>query len=208
MAAEIINGALADGSVAFSLGEIGDVALLRALRNFGRVTQTELRVRSSLGAAPNTYSSAYGRGAFPFHTDFAFRARPPRMVALMNPTQLQFERPTLVSDILDLPVETLSALQKSSWKLRTAGRSYFVWGFLPIGQNNAYRWDLQSLEPANEHARQCVKIVPEQLSGIQSTHEWLPNSGLLLDNWRVTHSRASAPDVRTEKRTLIRYEVW
>jgi hypothetical protein len=205
---QLVKRALEDGYAKFSFDQLDEEALRRSLRTQGRVTQTALRVRTQENSRLNTYSAVFGVGAFPFHTDFAFRAQPPLLVAICNRSHIAYERPTLISDLLNLDQATLKSLHRSAWKLRSKGKTYLVSGSIPVGMRTALRWDLQVLEPANESARFCSIAIPRQLAEIQKVHRWEPKSGLLINNWRIAHARAGAPNIANEERALLRYEVW
>jgi alpha-ketoglutarate-dependent taurine dioxygenase len=205
---ELVKSALVDGYAKFSFDQLDEEALRRSLRAWGKVTQTVLRVRTQENSRLNTYSAAFGVGAFPFHTDFAFRPQPPLLVAICNRSHTTYERPTLISDLLKLDPATLKSLHRSTWKLRSKGKTYLVSGSIPVGMRTALRWDLQVLEPANESAQFCSIAIPKQLAEIQKAHRWEPRSGLLINNWRIAHARAGEPILANEERILQRYEVW
>jgi hypothetical protein len=83
-AEQLIATALAEGYCGFSFDEIEAASLKRSLRSLGKLTQTDLTVRRGEDSRPNTYSAIFGIGPFPFHTDFAFKAEPPRLIALLQ----------------------------------------------------------------------------------------------------------------------------
>ncbi len=84
---EAISLALSEGFASFSLGAINEIELHRQLCALGVVSRTDLIVKSADEARPNTLSSRHGTGHFPHHTDFAFKPRPPRLIALCNITE-------------------------------------------------------------------------------------------------------------------------
>jgi alpha-ketoglutarate-dependent taurine dioxygenase len=207
-AEQLIATALAKGYCAFSFDEIEHTSLKRSLRSMGRLTQTELHVRNSQDSRPNTYSAIFGVGSFPFHTDFAFRANPPPLIALCNHTDETFDRCTYVSDFANLSPELTVSLRKSEWQLQSNGKRYVVGGCIFTQSQFAFRWDLRALFPANHEATCCALSVPRTLAERQHVFRWRPRSGILINNWRVAHARAGETSDEHEVRTLVRYEVW
>ena len=49
------------------------------------ISVSELKIKSVDKARANSLSAKYGRGAFPFHTDFAFRAIPTTLHFTIEP---------------------------------------------------------------------------------------------------------------------------
>lgn len=204
----IIATALAQGYCGFSFEEVEAASLQRSLRSVGKLTETRLTVKASAVSRRNTYSAAFGIGPFPFHTDFAFRAEPPRLIALCNPTEEQFERCTYVSDFASLPPGLRLSITKSAWKLKSNGKSYLLGGCSVRQSQTVFRWDLRALHPANREAASCATAVPQKLTENQHAFQWAPRSGILINNWRAAHARAGEASDEREGRTLVRYEVW
>jgi hypothetical protein len=184
--------------------------LLQSLRRYvGKVTCTELAVRSPHDAKPNTMSRLFGKGEFPHHTDFAFRPLPPRLIFLVNDTDLAFDRVTYVTPLRLLPSNDINKIISSAWELRTPAGVFTVSGGFNIAGTHVLRWDTVFLQPSNETAIHCAEIIPEILRNHQIEHCWDQHSALLIDNWSCTHARGPAGSgVIDMDRRLKRYEVW
>lgn len=194
-----------------ALCDIPLTEILRSLRrDIGHVTRSELSVKSTEEARKNTLSHLHGKGRFPHHTDFAFRAMPPRVIVLVNDSSEDFERPTLVASAASVSDGLRLAWEKSFWTLATREGSFVVSGRFRQGANEGYRWDRDFLRPANFHAERCVRELPNELMLGEVACSWKPNTALLIDNWNCTHGRGALPlgGDDTGQRVLTRYEVW
>jgi hypothetical protein len=90
--------------------------LIRSLRRLQfAVSKTLLRISHASDARPNTLSAKHAAAAFPFHTDFAFRALPPRFILLLNASGLDFKRPTLIARIAMLAPQLQNLVRNSRW---------------------------------------------------------------------------------------------
>lgn len=201
-----------------TLGELGFASInlaadelehfLKALRRIGRITRSELIVRTQAEARSNSLSGRFGVGGFPHHTDFAFRPIPPRLLILHNESSHVFQRGTFVSTVDLLPPKLLRTLDRSSWYLTNGGRTFNVSARISIGDRSAIRWDPLCLSAANAAAHECCELIPRQLSQSQVRHRWSPGSALIIDNWRSTHAREALEEGGDHDRRIIRYEVW
>ena len=175
----------------------------------GEITSSELTVRGTEQALPNTLSHRYGAGMFPHHTDYAFRPHPPRAIILVNKTSEAFTRPTYFTRLEDIGEPYTGTLRNSFWTLQLKEGHFIVGGVFSAGSKQGYRWDQDFLSPENSDAWRCRKEVPDALVSHQRKHEWLPQTALLIDNWRCTHSRGALPEGDDAgQRSLQRYEVW
>jgi hypothetical protein len=180
-----------------------------ARRQFA-ATSTSLHIKAISNARPNTLSAKYGTASFPFHTDFAFCALPPRYILLTNTTEATFQRPTLVAPIPRLQSRFRSLMQASMWKLRRVQKHYLVNGSFVQNAEVIWRWDCDFLKPANREAEVAYRLVPEAMNGLAVPIEWAGQTAVLIDNWCCAHARgeprADTPSELT--RVLTRYEFW
>lgn len=148
-------------------------------------------------AQRNSLSSRHGLGSFPFHSDGAHWAVPPRWVVMWCVADEE-RRPTLVvpwchvrSASRGAPVVVLKA--------RHASR------YLELG--NEARFDASVMMPANLDARGLFEAVraPSMLASAV-TIDWVPGRILVLDNHAVLHARGtpSAAGRRVLRRALFR----
>lgn len=174
------------------------------------VSNTSLQIKHASNARPNTLSAKYGSAGFPFHTDFAFRAMPPRYILLLNATNSVFHRPTLIAR-LDMLAPSLRNLVRSSvWKLVTLQKRYLVSGqFMRNGQV-VWRWDCDFLAPVNKEAHEAFQSAPMAMGEIAQPIVWSGQSAVLIDNWNCVHARGEEQINAQEElsRTLTRYEFW
>lgn len=172
------------------------------------VTNTHLRVKPKSASRPGTLSAKYGTSGFPFHTDFAFSAIPPRFILLSNETSDWSERTTLITPIERLEPSSRSLVRNSTWRLLRSPRSYLVSGCFTQGGQVIWRWDCDFLEPANEAAEEASRLVPRGLVSLAEAVDWQPRSAVLIDNWACTHARDDVETCLDETRVLTRYEFW
>ncbi len=146
-------------------------------------------------AKTGTYSEVFGLGAFPFHTDLAHWAIPPRYVLL----RCIAGHPATETSVLEVGqlVDKIGALvlERAMLRPRKAGSSGFrcllpaVLRRVPI----RLRWDPLFLDPVNASA-EVLK------TAMASAHQWARpvvqrlvarGDTLVLDNWRVLHGRGA-----------------
>lgn len=202
----MIDVALANGFVSFSTSDWPHLRM-QLTRTIGAITTTDLSVKEVDHARPNTLSARHGAGHFPHHTDFAFRPVPPQIVALVNESDQEFERPTYVTRLSSVTSDLVASLDRSAWSLRVRGKTFVVFGGLTVGKHTARRWDTEFLEPREANAFRCSRELPAILQANQDRYDWGPRTGLLIDNWSCTHARGIA-DNDTGRRQLTRYEIW
>lgn len=210
--ATVIQEVWRHGFAPFHLNALPVETFLNSLKRRGYVvTQTILAVRDrNPPTAKKTLSMAYGRGEFPFHTDYAFKPVPPRLIVLVNDSGLSFRRPTFVSSLADLPYNLRSLLRNARWLFRSKGGTFLISSIQPVAGKQLIRWDVDFLAPYNRSAHLSADHIPTHLASIRKEIFWEPRSAAVIDNWTSAHARgaAVADDCNDEGRTLIRYEVW
>lgn len=161
-------------------------------------------------ATPNTLSSRYGMGAFPFHTDTAYWQTPADFLLLRCVAPGRAARPTLLVDtaewVFDVP-ET-DALQRGMWRVRAARP--FLAALMeqrPDGRR-AIRFAADCMDPASLTAKHAKAVVNTRLAS-SSTQliEWRAGALLVIDNRRCLHARGAADIDDTDRvleRTLVR----
>jgi alpha-ketoglutarate-dependent taurine dioxygenase len=183
--------------------------LLELARSIGRPLPSptgelvkEIRITSRPMARPGTFSSAYGCGEFPLHTDTAFWPVPARYVVLR--VQGDTRRCTKVRAFEDVFREcekhSRALTEQSVWLVRARSASFYCSMSLRLDQRVGWRYDDKCMFPANRAARE-VKEVLEGLTR-SSAGEWITWSGeeaVVLSNWRVLHGRGPAPRDENER---------
>jgi L-asparagine oxygenase len=168
----------------------------------------EIRPQAGAEANPNTLSSRYGLGAFPFHTDVAHWEIPARFLVLYCEIPGSGQRPTHLQDSCDWApdVETKRAALREVWKCGHTHPRLCTLGKV-IGNRFALRFDEACMTPMTNSAAACRDQLRRKIEAcpILDIH-WSVGDMLVLDNHRMLHARgrACAPDYdRVIKRALL-----
>ena len=135
------------GHCEFTADPEGIRHFIQALRKLKfAVSKTDLRVKEKWKSRENTLSARHGSAAFPFHTDYAFRAAPPRYLLLFNPTNVYFQRSTLIAPFNSLSPSLQQQIQRSTWRLIASNKHYLVSGQFLRNSKKVWRWDCDFLK--------------------------------------------------------------
>lgn len=191
-------------------GEAAVQAVVKRLRrNHFSTTSSTLGVKGPDDARNNTLSKKHGLDAFPFHTDYAFRAIPPRYILLTNKSEISVARPTYIADLRGLPEDVLQQIRCSVWTLRTRRGHFLVNSCFQFQGKPVWRWDCDFLAPANNNALRAIDAAPRAMQAMAREIRWKPNEAALIDNWRCVHARGQEPHPTGDiGRVLIRTEFW
>lgn len=145
-------------------------------------------------STPNTYSGIYGLQQFPFHTDFAHWRYPPRYLMLRCVVGFK-DVPTLLIDGLQFAREIGEIpLSRALVQPRRPVR-----GAMPLlslyhsrAANSIIRWDDLFIRPATKMGEIGVAAVRECIGRCRPVSMSLANPAdtLVIDNWRMFHSRS------------------
>lgn len=150
------------------------------------------------GSRPNTLSSRYGTEPFPFHTDTAYWLDPARYLLLHCRHAGSGGRPTLLIDTF-------------KWRLKHDERALLFRGLWIVGDKRPFlgtvltstprgvriRYDRDCMRPAAKSGEFASKLLAHKIRSSRVTRlTWRRGMLLILDNYRMLHSRgaASAPD--------------
>lgn len=159
-------------------------------------------VRDRQESPPNTYSGRYGHEAFPWHTDLAHWPLPPRFLVL----RCVRGAPGVATRLLDgwdvvNAVGTATLFRALVRPRRPIGGRIPLLRLLsrptwPTAEPCIIRWDEVYIRPASEAGAQGIARFSEALASCNPTETSLSETGdtLILDNWRILHSRSSIPD--------------
>lgn len=158
-------------------------------------------------ALANSLSSAYGLGAFPFHTDAAHHRRPPRWMVLRCADPGSENRPTLLADALRLAFTEREsrALERAVWWVRSGGRGFPASIIKRERDGTRVRYDRGCMTPADPAFTPAGEYFEQALR--QASHvrlEWQRNDLVIIDNWRMLHARAAAEGLDAGSRRLQR----
>ena len=168
----------------------------------------DIRPQTVSSSNPNTLSSRFGLGGFPFHTDAAHWKIPPRYLVLYCVHPGRGGRPTLIQDssIWMEDKKLKHAALREVWKSGHQSPQLCTAGIM-INERFAVRFDEACMEPMTRTASELRTRIRTL---IQSSPVfdviWTPETVLILDNQRMLHARgmASKHDFdRVLKRILV-----
>lgn len=158
-------------------------------------------------APPNTYSGIYGLDRFPFHTDLAHWRTPPRYLLLRCLTGYQEVATHLIDGYSIVDTVTPDVLTRAIFKPRRPrnGELALLRLCAPTDEGFCFRWDEVFLRPASRIGDIAVGRVKEELRRCGQLSISLVKAGdtLLIDNWRMLHSRSPIP-IEIEDRKIQR----
>jgi len=162
------------------------------------------RLTPKAASTPNTYSGIFGLGRFPFHTDLAHWPVPPRYL-LLRCVVGYGDVPTMLLDGRAVAEEVGSeTMARALVRPRRPRRGEFR--LLRLRQQSAegdiIRWDEVYLKPASPVGQDVSERIQAYLETCQSTPVAMVADGdvLVLDNWRILHSRPAISEDRRERR--------
>jgi hypothetical protein len=210
--ANILATMQTSGFAVFDLNGLSVAVLLNHLKRAGHsVSQTVLAPRDqSPQSHKKTLSGIYGKDAFPYHTDYAFKPTPPKFIILANESCYHFGRSTFISSLSALPSDMAVLLKDSSWILRSRLGTFIVSSCQSVKGHLLFRWDLDFLTPYNDFAQRSAERIPPYLVAKKSEISWSPRSAVMINNWICAHARGGATSAPSDDdvRRLTRYEVW
>ncbi len=173
-------------------------------KQLGRVgSRHEINARPASAARAGTLSATHGFGAFPWHTDGAIAASPPRYVALRSP--IGSDTPTELLD-LALNPDVATALGATLLRVRCHGDRYRYVMSKSVGREPAcFRWDPHRCEAVGETAKPDL---PDEQTPASHVVRWVPAHTVIFDNWRVLHRRWAITDAESPTRTLQRLYIY
>ena len=182
-------------AIAHSIGRVLDIEILLPMTKIPTV-QT-LIPQHKIESHANRYSGTYGLAEFPLHTDLAHWINPPRYFML----RCQVGSPGVITSLfacsalasrLSTPI-----LRRAIVRPRHRGPKG-IHCLLPLvfrtPDISGFRWDPLFLVPMNKPASQVAHLMATcgwQESHLASLSLSQPGDTLIVDNWRILHSRGS-----------------
>lgn len=150
----------------------------------------------------NTYSSIFGLGEFPYHTDLAHLPTPPKYLLLRCLKGAKDVKTKILESKSIIKEYDFSKLKRSIFKSRDKLNSRILLPLPLIFENEFIRWDSVFLQPANKNAEDFQEWMSIALwDGIEKPHSLsVIGDALLINNWKILHSRSS---VSEEDRTRV-----
>jgi hypothetical protein len=184
--------------LAMSIGNIFDIKHLYP--NLGLDNIQKLKPKKEFQSSKNKYSGVFGTKIFPFHTDLAHWETPPRYMMLRCISGFK----EVTTNLLPLSViENSFDKNIINFSLVTVRRKTSNQKICPMpiifekNNNKFIRWDSLFLEPLNEDANTFYSIFNSNNWSKKDIKSFcLENKGdlLVIDNWKILHSRSEVPD--------------
>jgi len=202
---ETVANSLYERGFAFLPKHAAEIDASVAIRQIGSViklagfdTLQTLSPKLQNEATPNTYSGNFGLDDFPFHSDLAHWARPPRYLALrcINGGIATYTQLIDSSNIVDLIGEVELRRTLVMPRRPQSGRKQLLRLLERFdGAFWAFRWDPLFLS-ATEECAEVLKQVALCIAGLNPHRCLLSESGdtLVVDNWRMLHGRSRVAD--------------
>lgn len=168
----------------------------------------DLKPQPSELANPNTLSSRYGLGSFPFHTEAAYLSPPPNLLILYCQSSGPGRRPTYLIDSAPL-IESLSCSgRKGSWIVKSGRKPALAYLVEQHARVAAFQYDADCMFPLSRTAQREQETVREFIKAAPRIElAWNDSDVAVISNARMLHGRGSS-DVddtnRVLKRILIR----
>ncbi len=190
----------------------GDFSLDEVLLTFQRYTKQTFTIKNNT-LTPNKFNSSkitlskiYGLNAFPFHNDGVQNKTPPRFIILQLKSDEIGVAKTFLLDGFELALKNQNIFYHSIFEINGNGFKELT----PLINERINGKKMLRYNPViMDSIIKKKKVELEQLlsNSIKIEIEWKPKSFLIIDNWRVLHSRESI-DNPTKKRIIERIEFY
>ncbi len=164
-----------------------------------------LRPQPMALANPNTLSSRYGTGRFPFHTEAAYFEHTPRFLLLFCENPGPGTRPTCLIDGQRIIAELARLERRGTWSIRSGSHQQFAHVLERRAGQYALRYDSACMFPRGAAARREASIIGDGINAepVVWLH-WHANDAVIVDNWRCLHGRGSSSVSDESERVLWR----
>lgn len=145
-------------------------------------------------AKPNTLSSRFGEGEFPFHTDTAYWEVPAKYVLLHCESPGSGARPTILIDIKswDLTTDEKSNLCSEVWQTIN-GKVFLCTVMSHSPHDRILRFDEACMRPVTRRAFLGHDLIRAKIGASRKTTiRWGKGDLLVIDNHRLLHARGAA----------------
>lgn len=185
---------------ASTIGKVLDVQMLWP--GAGASTIQRLEAREPNNDKGRRYSDIYGRKRFPFHTDLAHWAVPPRYLLLRCVKGAVGVSTGVLNSAHFLNIVGRNGAKRALFRSRNPVSNLSNGSVLPLLQekdgSEIFRWDPQFLTPMNGFASELRDKILNGESECMRAAEYFslqkPNDALVVDNWRFLHCRRPVPD--------------
>ena len=195
--------------------EAGEGPLLALARSLGEPIPSrtgnplvsELKPATVESEEVDTFSSKFGLGGFPFHTDTAHWPLPVRFLILRS-VGTSHDRPTLLIKGQKLLDSIRSSnLTRAVWKSTGPRGTFLCTLYSRLEDEQLFRFDPLCMKPMNAAATDVTKAVKAAVVEPVAI-DWSLGKTVVIDNWRVLHARATAHLDDSQTRCLQRVLVF
>jgi hypothetical protein len=173
-----------------------------ATRSNGSLCDTLLPTQAD-DAKPRSLSKIHAVGEFPLHNDTAHWLTPCRYVMLACVSPGSGNRPTLLMDARQLPLnERQNSLLHGTPLRVTNGRNSFFSTILSKSRPFV-RFDLGCMTAVTPDGRETLGVLSRNnWSDHVATLHWASGTVLVIDNWRILHGRGHAGRPDSDRKLL------
>ncbi len=188
------------------------ISLCEKLGNFesnrkGEKALKTLKPLNKNEAHPNSLSSIHGLNRFPFHTDGAHKLIPPRFLAFRYVGTTKIPEPTL---LIDFNSKLLSSaenyfINNRIWKINNGFKIFYR--SIRNHKFNFIRLDYGCMKLVDKR-KEDEEIMTNIISKFKVIEiHWKRNKIMIVDNWRMMHSRPTINPKNKQSRILERINI-
>jgi hypothetical protein len=172
--------------------------------NSNQIDVSRLTPRNKIEARPNSLSSRFGLGAFPPHTDYAFRDIPPRYIIMHAPRPRAAK--TLIFDSRHLlQLKSHSELGRCLFQVLSSKNFYSK--LLTNHRDEFFlRYNSAIMLPINKEASAISEFILYKWRPT-TIIDWTETRTIIIDNWLMLHSR-SEYSISNSIKSLWRIALW
>ena len=197
------------------MGPATDDDLIDLAKSIGKIcphsngdTIFKLKPVNGQNSLKGTFSSVYGKGKFPLHTDTAHWARPTRYILMFS--EKISDCPTLVYPFKAvysmLSIEDKRDANQAVFLIKTTSAQFYCSLLFRDFGLEYIRFDPTCMVAVNLAARRIMKTLQTLMHTVTPEEiKWTGNNILIVDNWTTLHGRGNAAmaDDRIIKRIYI-----
>lgn len=176
------------------------------LPTLGVLKEEFILPKSELSAKKNTLSAAFGLNEFPFHSDGATSAIPPKYIYIKfngdRSSEVKFS--IFNTDFLTNSHEFRSIARDALFRVKNGPKSFITSIIKVTSGITFFRYNPFIMAPLNNSAKQIAELIQEHQIHNKIVFSPSANSSIIFDNHRVLHSRGSVSESVVGKRWILR----
>lgn len=176
---------------------VGEVVAPFTLKNGLKAENFETLIpKNAINSNKNTYSSIFGLGEFPYHTDLAHSLLPPKYLLLRCVKGAESVKTKMLKSKKIFENYDYTKLKKCIFKPRDKLITRTLLPLPLIFDDEFIRWDSVFLLPANKNAENFQNWMSENKWNDLEDSYSLSSLGdtLIINNWMNLHSRSLVPE--------------